>query len=132
MKAIILTFLLILWAGCEPSGCELPADNDPKNIAVVWDSNPEPDMSHYRFYFWQSSDSNTWALSNLTYLYDIPHSFTVDSIMTDSLSITLDYFAAGATAVDSAGNESDMGYSKIWQYYKTFGPSPPESLRLVN
>jgi hypothetical protein len=125
MRYFLSILLLILWVGCE-----LPADNDPKNVIVIWDANPEPDLSHYEFYFWQSSDSTTWSLSNLQYLYDVPHTFIVDSIMTDSISITLDYFAAGAIAVDSAGNKSDMGYSDIWKYYQTFGPSPPESIRI--
>jgi hypothetical protein len=123
MKKFFLVLLFIV-------GCNLPADNDPKLVVVVWDSNPEPDMSHYEFYFWQSDDSLNWSLSNLEYLYDVPHSFVVDSIMTDSLTITLDYFAAGAIAVDSNGYKSQMGYSEIWKYWVVFGPSPPESLRI--
>jgi len=111
-------------------GCDLPADNDPKNVIVIWDSNPEPDMSHYEFYFWQSDDSSAWSIANLQYLYNVSHSFVVDSIMSDSLTVTLDYFAAGAVAVDSAGNRSEMGYSEIWLYSDLFAPGPPKNVRV--
>ena len=125
MKYIILILLLILWAGCD-----LPADNDPKNVIVIWDANPEPDLSHYEFYFWQSDDSSNWSISNLQYLYDVPHSFTADSIMSDTLTVTLNYFAAGAIAVDSSGLRSDMGYSEIWLYSDLFAPGPPKNIRI--
>ena len=125
MKYIILTLLLILWAGCD-----LPADNDPKNVIVIWDANPEPDLSHYEFYFWQSDDNSNWSRSNLQYLYDVPHSFAVDSIMSDSLSVTLNYFAAGAIAVDSSGQKSNMGYSNIYSYAEFFAPGAPKNIRI--
>jgi hypothetical protein len=87
-------------------------------------------MSHYHFYFWQGDDTTNWQPTMLQYLYDVPHSFTADSIMSDSISFVLNYSVIGATAIDSAGNESEMGYSRIYAYSEFFAPSPPGNIRI--
>ncbi len=123
MKKLFIILLFII-------GCNVPADNDPKMVVGVFDPNPEIDMSHYEIYWWQGNSSDNWNPTMLEYIQDIPHSFVLDSIMTDSFQVVLDYVAFGAIAIDSSGQKSVRGNSRIYSYAEFFPPSKPESLRI--
>ena len=123
MKKLFLIFLFIV-------GCNVPAGNDPKMVVGVFDPNPETDMSHYEIYWWQGNSSDNWNPTMLEYIQDIPHSFVLDSIMSDSFQVVLDYVAFGAKAVDSNNQKSDLGYSRIYSYSEFFAPGPPKNPRI--
>ncbi len=120
MKVILLTLALIV-------GCNVPADNDPKMVVGVFDPNPEIDMSHYEIYWWQGNDTLNYSMQ---YIQDIPHSFTADSIVTDSFQVVLNYVVFGAIAVDSSGQKSVRGNSRIYSYSEFFAPGTPQNLRI--
>ena len=123
MKKLFIILLFII-------GCNVPADNDPKMVIGIFDPNPEIDMSHYEIYWWQGNTDVGWNPTMLEYIQDIPHSFVLDSIMTDSFQVVLDYVAFGAIAVDSSDYKSALGYSAIYSYAKFFAPGPPKNPRI--
>ena len=123
MKVILLTLALIV-------GCNVPADNDPKMVVGIFDPNPEADMSHYEIYWWQGDSDVGWNPTMLQYIQDIPHSFVLDSIMTDLFQVVLDYVAFGAIAVDLNNQKSDLGYSRIYSYSEFFAPGTPQNPRI--
>jgi len=123
-KLIILLFALMI-------GCNLQGDNDPKFLRLIWDPNPESDMSHYEVFWWQGDDTLSWSLSVMTFQDTINHSFTADSIVSNLYVITYDYTRGGAKAVDSQGLKSKMGLSRFYSYAEFFAPSAPANLRTI-
>lgn len=122
---IFLFAMILLFAGCD-----LFPDNDPKMVVGILDPNPEADMSHYEIYWWEGNSNEGWNPTMLQYIDTINHSFTADSIMSDSFQVVLDYVVFGALAVDSEGLKSALAYTRIYSYAEFFAPGMPQNPRV--
>jgi len=121
MRKLLLIFLFII-------GCNLQGDNDPKFLKLVWDSNVEPDVTHYEVFFWQGDDTLSWSIPNMA-LYESVNQ-APDSVVSSSYTITYNYIRGGAKAVDNQGLKSDMGLSRFYSYAEFFAPSSPVNVRI--
>ena len=121
----LIAFLIFLFMGL------LSGENDPQFLRLVWDPNPETDMSHYEVYFWQGDDTLSWSQTNMFYYETINHSFNADSLISNQYVITYNYIRGGAIAVDSSGLKSSMGLSRFYSYEEFFAPSPPSGIRII-
>ena len=124
MKKLLFMFLFIV-------GCNLQGDNDPKFLRLICDPNPEADMSHYEFYWWQGDDTTGITQANYVFYENVSHSFTADSIMSTPYLMTYNYITAGVLAVDSSGLKSSMAIlPRFYSYAEFFAPSSPANVRV--
>ena len=127
IAVVAALFLIFYMVGCDAQG-----DNDPKNVRAVWDPNPEPDMSHYEVYWWQSDDSASFqGMFSLQYIENIAHILGSDSITSSYFQLSFDFVASGCVAVDSSGKKSGKAITRIYRYSEFFAPSRPDSLRII-
>jgi len=87
-------------------------------IEVLWNDNTEDDLASYKVYY-AGPDDPGWILDGGRWSYTLqalPHSIeTIDPELLISISFEGPY-AIGVTAIDKAGNESELSDIKTTYY----------------
>jgi len=115
MKKFFILLLALIIA------CNLYAATNKYDF--VWKANPEPDMSSYKLFVWEGFDTTLVDTVLYNYFGNFDHDSLV-AIYPDSLLQLVDiyksemdgkYIKLGIKAVDIAGNESDIAFSKAYK-----------------
>jgi len=109
-------FLLVFGLGF----CFVAKAQAATNITLEWDSNTEPDMSHYNIYR-SDDDGNTWVLVGQT-----PHTGAGKETFVDEAIPDGDY-RWRVTAVDLDGLESGPS-NVVARSLESQPPAPPTNL----